>query len=364
MLYSLSYGRSVRGVYRLAASSARLYVAGRLASKAHIRYSLCMKTASTARTETAMPETKIAARRDIALVLGISVAAAALCITLNLSEALATWTRPLERFQVDELPPVLLALAIGLVWFSLRRYREARREIDLRRYAEQRLLLALAENRRLAQQYVDRQEQDRRTLAHDLHDELGQYLNAIKIDAVSLREPLPAAGDPNRERLAGMISNIDRVQSVVLGLIRQLRPVGLDELGLAAALEHCVHEWSRRLPQTRIDLHVNSDVDRLDEKLCLALYRLVQEALTNVARHSNARRVTIRIGRDPTPSTPAALLASVEDDGVGAELGAPGGGLGLIGMRERAESFGGSLVLASTPGAGFKLLARFPTGDS
>jgi two-component system, NarL family, sensor histidine kinase UhpB len=321
-----------------------------------------MNTVSHAQPEIVMPETKIAARRDIAFVLGIAFVAALLCITFNVTEALAIWTRPLERFQVDELPPVLLTLAISLVWFSLRRYREALREIDLRRHAEQSLILALAENRRLAQQYVDRQELDRRTLAHDLHDELGQYLNAIKIDAVTLRERLPATGEANREMAVEMISNIDRVQGVVLGLIRQLRPAGLDELGLAAALEQCVREWSRRLPQTQIDLQVDSDVDRLDEKLCLALYRLVQEALTNVARHSNARRVTIRIGYDTSPSTPTALLASVEDDGVGTELGTPGGGLGLIGMRERAESFGGSLVLASTPGAGFKLLARFPTG--
>src|ERR1700731_1336907 len=126
---------------------------------------------------------KTSARRDIVLIVLMAVAAFYLCAKFNLSEALLQWTRPL-----DEIPGVLLAIAISLIWFSSRRYFEAKRQLRLRRTVEARLAEALAENQRLAQQYVDVQEHERKALARDLHDELGQYLNAIKLDAVSIRE--------------------------------------------------------------------------------------------------------------------------------------------------------------------------------
>src|SRR4030081_3436367 len=135
---------------------------------------------------------KISARRDIVLIVVVAVTAAFVCVKFNLSEALLNWTRPFERVQLDELPAVLLVVAISLIWFSSRRYFEANRQLRLRRTAEARLAQALAENKRLAQQYVDMQEYERKALARDLHDDLGQYLNAIKLDAVSIRESMAA----------------------------------------------------------------------------------------------------------------------------------------------------------------------------
>jgi two-component system sensor histidine kinase UhpB len=153
-----------------------------------------------------------------------------------------------------------------------------------------------------------------------------------------------------------MIDNIDRVYAVVAGLIRQLRPVAFDELGVAAALEHCVGDWRHRLPSTRIHLGIDCDLSRLDAARALALFRLVQESLTNIARHAQARRVEIRIDAP----TAECIGATITDDGRGADLGIPGRGLGLIGMRERASAFGGSLVLSSAPGAGFTVRATLP----
>jgi hypothetical protein len=105
--------------------------------------------------------------------------------------------------QLDELPAVILVIAISLIWFASRRYFEANRQLRLRRAAEAQLAEALAENKRLAQQYLDVQEYERKALARDLHDELGQYLNAIKLDAVSIREA--QAADP-RWRRGAMIA--------------------------------------------------------------------------------------------------------------------------------------------------------------
>ncbi len=185
---------------------------------------------------------KIAVRRDMALVIAISAAAAVICVRFDLSEALMGWTQLHERLQLDELPAVLLVFATCLIWFSSRRYFEALRQLDLRRATERKLADALAENQRLAQAYADMQESERRELARDLHDELGQYLNVIKLDAVSIRDAAAPDNPPVHAAACAMIETVDRVYGVVRNLIRQLRPVGLDELGVAAAIEHCIDD--------------------------------------------------------------------------------------------------------------------------
>jgi signal transduction histidine kinase len=302
---------------------------------------------------------KMSARRDIVLIVAVAVVAAWVCAKFNLSEALLNWTRPFERVQLDELPAVLLVIAVSLIWFSSRRYLEAKRQLRLRRTAEAQLERALAENQRLAQQYVDTQENERKALARDLHDELGQYLNAIKLDAVSIRESMavpPGVRDVSR----AMIASIDRVYDVVTGLIRQLRPVGFDDLGFAAAVEHCVDDWRSRLPRTAIELSVSGDFAVLDESRGLVLYRLVQEALTNIARHARATRVEIRIDAGRSTDVARCIEILIADNGIGADLRAPRLGLGLIGMRERVSALGGSISLASERGAGFQVKAAVP----
>ena len=300
-----------------------------------------------------------AARRDLVLLAGLAAATATLCMHFNVSEDLFRWTRPLERFQVDELPLVLLVSLIGLAWFSARRYAEMRRELSRRRAAESELGAVLAQNRHLTQQYVQSQEAERKALACDLHDELGQYLHAIKLDAVSIGR----RGGPDHPGIqaaaAGMIRNIDHVLQVVQGLIRQLRPPALDELGLAAALELCVEDWRRRLAPATIGVAVNGSLEGLAEPAMLVLLRLVQEAITNVARHARASRVGIRIARGEGAGGGAFTL-EIADNGVGADLCAPTAGLGLIGMRERLAAVGGALTLISEPGRGFTVQASLP----
>lgn len=303
---------------------------------------------------------KMAARRDAALIIAISISAAIICVKLDLSEALLGWTRLHERLQLDELPAVLLVLAACLVWFSARRYFEARGQLALRRATEARLADALAENQRLAQQYLDMQEYERKALARDLHDELGQYLNVIKLDAVAIRDA-SRTGHPLVNKAAhAMISNVDRVYDVVSSLIRQLRPVGFDDLGIAAALDYCVNDWRARLPEASIDLSMEGGLEQLDEIRALALFRLVQESLTNVARHSQATRVEVRIVRRRQSETQETIEVSIADNGRGTDMDAPRTGLGLVGMRERVAAIGGSLKLASRRGEGFKVMASLP----
>jgi two-component system, NarL family, sensor histidine kinase UhpB len=303
---------------------------------------------------------KMAARRDAALITVISIAAAIICVKLDLSEALLGWTRLHERLQLDELPAWLLVVACCLVWFSARRYSEARDQLVMRRATEARLAESLAENQRLAQQYVDMQEYERKALARDLHDELGQYLNVIKLDAVSIRDAASSGNDVAGNAARAVIENVDRVYGVVSSLIRQLRPVGFDELGIAAALENCVDDWRARLPEAVIELSIDSGFDDPNEIRALALFRLVQEALTNVARHSRATRVEIRVARIRRSEAQEFIQVSIVDNGRGADTEAPHTGLGLVGMRERVAAFGGSLTLSSACGAGFQVKASMP----
>jgi glucose-6-phosphate-specific signal transduction histidine kinase len=302
---------------------------------------------------------RISARRDIVLVILVAAIAAFVFARFNLTEALLEWTRPFERLQLDEIPGVLLVVAISLIWFSSRRYFEAIRQLRLRKIVEARLAEALAENQRLAQQYLDMQEYERKALARDLHDELGQTLNAIKLDAVSIRDAV--SGQPEAHSAAGaMIGSIDRVYDVVTGLIRQLRPVAFDDLGLVAALEHCVNEWRSRLPLARIDMTVSGDFAGMDEARGLALYRLVQEALTNIARHSQATKIEIRIAAVPGKGAGQSVEILIADNGRGADMRTPRAGLGLVGMRERVTALGGWITLLSEPGAGFKVESSLP----
>jgi signal transduction histidine kinase len=296
--------------------------------------------------------------RDATIVLVVAVLTGLLCIYFNAAEGLRHLTAPLESLQLDEIPLVLLATALGLVWFSWRRYRDAQRQLHNRQIAEERLANAVLDNRRLAQRYVNLQESERKHLTRELHDEFGQYLNGIKLDAVAIRDH-PGEAPVTVEKAADIIEGVDHVHSVAQDMIRRFRPVGLDELGLLAALEHCVEHWRERLPETELILNSEGSFDDLSEPVSLAIYRLVQEALTNISRHARASRATIRLSRPQEAGTPAVRLI-ISDNGVGTNLSARHSGLGVIGMRERVEMLEGSFKVSSVPGQGFMLSATLP----
>ena len=310
--------------------------------------------------------------QDTLVVVVATVMVAAVCVQFNVSEALRRWTAPWERFQLDELPAVLLVLAAGLAWFAARRYGDAGRELQRRKLAEAQLEAALADNRRLSQQYVRLQEAERKNLARELHDELGQYLNVIKLDAVAIRDGALSGAAVLHERAEGIVANCNHIHIALTALIRQLRPVGLDELGLGAALEHCVDTWRLRLPDVRLDLALVGEFGDLTEQVTLTVYRVVQEGLNNVAKHASAGRVRMQLERSTSSAggrTPDLVTITIADDGVGFDRKAFTQGLGLIGMRERVTSLSGHLEVTSAPGSGFELKARIPvtgvgTGDA
>lgn len=302
-------------------------------------------------------------RRDVGLIVLVTAATAWLAVRFELSESFFAWTRSWEHLELDELAGTLLVVCACLAWFAVRRYREARCELGRRRAAEERLESLLLDNRRLAQRCVQVQEAERKALARELHDELGQYLNAIKIDAVALQQSSPQTKIV--EAASSIIRHTDHLHGIVRDRIRDLRPVGLDELGLEAALEQYVSDWQPRLPGVELSISFDGDLDSVDEALSLVLYRILQEGMTNVSRHAHAKRVGISVRRtrgDP-PKTRDEVSLTLVDDGCGSDLGERGRGVGLIGMRERVEMLGGCLQVTSAPGLGFGLRARIPAGD-
>ncbi len=209
--------------------------------------------------------------------------------------------------------------------------------------------------RQLVARMLDVQEEERRRLARELHDELGQTLNAIKLDALAL--PV-FSGDAALGTIAQRIAcNADHVYRTAGDLVRNLRPPALDELGLVAALEACVDRWRSSHPVLEVQLSTGGDLDGFGEMLNLAIYRIVQEALTNCVRHAEATHFYIDLTREPGDS--GRVLLEMRDDGRGfdAETVAMHGS-GLTGIRERTGLLGGRFELLSESGKGTVLRSR------
>lgn len=218
-----------------------------------------------------------------------------------------------------------------------------------------------AENRRLHEQLLTLQEEERSGIARDLHDEVGPFLFAIRIDAANI------ARHAREGRLAPIPGLIDSVteavthlQAQVKGLLRRLRPIGLAEFGLADALGNLIEFWRRRHPGIEYRLNVSADLVGLGEVTDTVIYRVVQEALSNALRHGRPSAVRITVAAECGEGAMAErLVVRVADDGQGIEPQA-GVGFGLIGMGERVKALGGSLAVASAPGAGLTVTAILP----
>jgi two-component system sensor histidine kinase UhpB len=302
---------------------------------------------------------------EAAVVIGLTALSILLAAYFQLTETLYALTRHWEYIQLDELPIGLLVLAMGLIWLSWRRNRQAVRQLRARQLAEARLAGVLSENRKLAQEYLRVQESERKHMARELHDEMGQYLNAIKLDAVAISVSGGADSQFSVTTSLSIIRSVDHVHGAVSDMIRRLRPVGLDELGLAAAIENCVDHWRQRLPGTQFSLAIRGDLRALHESTTLTLYRLIQEGLTNIYKHAGARQVDILVERRGSDRTDIdQLILTVTDDGRGMDPSARTTGFGLSGMRERSEMAGGTFLVESAPGRGLSFRATLPaTGE-
>lgn len=217
----------------------------------------------------------------------------------------------------------------------------------------EKLQLSILQNHKLTQQLITLQEEERKNLARELHDEFGQCLTAINTDA-SVISKVADKKYPEIKESAIAISQLSRhLIEMVSGLLQQLRPGILDELGLSPALLDLVDTWKSRNKSIVCDINVSVIQDELSEAMSVAIYRLVQEALTNVSRHAEATKVEIEVYH-LTQQGKEGIKVMVKDNGKGF-VAHQANGFGLPGMRERVEGLGGHFAIKSDSGTEIKV---------
>lgn len=203
---------------------------------------------------------------------------------------------------------------------------------------------------RVSWQLLDKQESTARRFSHELHDELGQALTALKANLAALA----AKPEPQRHLIEDCLQIVDTSMGTVREISQLLRPTMLDDFGLEAGLRWLCNRFRQR---SRIDVDFRCSIpERLPEEVETHLFRIAQEALTNVARHSGATRVTVSLDLED-----GRARLRIADNGKGFDpAGVPSGGLGMVGMRARARSAGGELRVQTSPGAGLMVEALIP----
>ncbi len=229
-------------------------------------------------------------------------------------------------------------------------------EIEDRKQAEDALQCSFDELRALAASLQSIREEERTRVAREIHDELGQTLTAIKLESASLIRGLPVDAKEQLNRAQSIVKLADETIQTVRRISTELRPSILDDLGLVAAVEWAAEEFqSRTGTKCHLDLPQNDIV--IDRERATALFRILQETLTNVARHASATHVNMRLAQED-----GSLILEVRDNGKGIseERLSAGRPLGILGMRERALLLGGELAISGAPGDGTTIRVRIP----
>jgi two-component system sensor histidine kinase UhpB len=223
-------------------------------------------------------------------------------------------------------------------------------------------------NDQLMGRVFDAHDEERQLIAHELHDEFGPHLFALRASAAVLAKTigdLPAA----RAAASAIEAQVGELQGQNRRILADLRPAALEELGLVEALEALVAHWRRADPKMAVALEVDPRVEALGERASLMAYRFVQEAMTNAFRHAGATRIEASLKFEPRSETPnlrdpalSGLVMRVADDGRGLN-GEAEAGMGLAGMRDRVRLMGGSVRIDSPQGGGVVVEACFTPSD-
>jgi len=250
---------------------------------------------------------------------------------------------------------LVLVLILGLVISAVTFWRtnQLERGAELNRLDLERLS---GELRRLSQELVRVQEAERKSLSRELHDEVGQMMTAMRMELGNAESFLPTSPEQAIAHMKSAAGLAEQTLRSVRSLARGLRPSMLDELGVGPALNWLAREFTRH---TSIQVHLTADdsLDHLPESYRTCIYRIVQEALTNCARHSHATEVYLDIKRVDN-----ILHMTISDNGSGFDVNKQVKGIGLLGMKERVKELDGELDIVSSPGEGTRLKVQVPLG--
>jgi len=284
-------------------------------------------------------------------------------LEINLAETLAKRLEKFEHLQLDEVPFLLLFIAIALAWFARRRVTEQAKEIALRIAAEKINAQLFAENKALTHHVLKVQELERLQLARDLHDDIGQYLLAIRLDASSLTID---ANNPDVLPARRILSNAGHIQQMTRMLMRRLRPAPTNSQNCIDAIHLMIQEWQVQQAEVTFELHISEQVNYFSEQVSVAVYRLIQEALTNIAKHAQAKHVSVSLDLigNTVAGYPQLLCLEIKDDGKGLDAQTAPHGMGMIGMRERVSAVNGEFLVRSNTPHGLIVCAKIPVNPT
>ncbi len=224
-----------------------------------------------------------------------------------------------------------------------------------------RLESSVAENEILTRRLIATQDDERKRIARELHDEIGQCVTAIHADAVAIQQSPDALNREVQASASAIVQVTGSIKDMVRGMLQRLRPAAVEGLGLEESLRYLLSAFQQRNSAWITALSVSPDAHRVDADISMAAYRLVQEALTNIARHAAATHVAIEAGISGDARRGGSVLTvRIHDDGRGFDPAGISGRFGLLGMRERIHDLDGTLRVDSQPGQGTQILAKLP----
>jgi signal transduction histidine kinase len=286
------------------------------------------------------------ASQDLMLVLSVVAAFWLVAAQWQFSETFTAWLHQYENLQLDELPLSLWVLSIGLSWFAFRRVSEIRR--------------LLQTNRQLTQRLISAQEDERRLLAQELHDEVGQVCTALRIEASLISKAIHTHPDTALDAAQRIDQASLRMHSLARDMLKRLRPPNLDSLGIEDSIKDLCHSWEKHC-QISCVTWIDKLPSDLADNVSTALYRITQEALTNIAKHAQATQVWVKLSQNQQT-----LTLTITDNGQGLlPIHSKSDGLGLTGMRERIASLHGHLRFENAqPGLRIQAWVPIPEASS
>lgn len=259
---------------------------------------------------------------------------------------------------------VWVNLAVSAMWKTgdePRNHIAVIENITERKRAEEKTLQLLQLNRELTQRLFRVQEEDRRHLARELHDELGHWLTAIHLNTETIKQLSEGRYRDIYENARAISKSVTEIFSDIRGMINLLRPALLDQLGLTESLKDLIKQWRAQCCDIDITLSLKGKLNDLNDDLNITIYRIIQESLTNAAKYAKACDIAIQLIRQPGETKAQdSLLLTIEDNGEGINASLATEGIGLHSLRERVLAIGGNFAIKSTRGEGVRIEVQLP----